>query len=152
MGDVNRRDAVRLAAGAAIGLAVPAAQETRGEEPKKAPEPYEGFKADQASLRKHQIYKAKDGGKDTHASSGEACEAAQRIFTRVSFLFKTREEVLNLLGDPATISDYNKPAGKGPSSPLVYLFDSGFGGLKYTLSFGQLDRVRVNRVQVESQN
>jgi len=119
---------------------------------KAVAEPYEGFKADQALLRKHVVHKAKDGGKDTKASSGEACEAAQRIFARVPFLFRTRDEVLDLLGDPATVSDYNRPAGKGASSPLVYGFDTGFGGLKYTITFGQLDQVRVTQVQVESQN
>jgi hypothetical protein len=131
-----------------------------GEQPARAPrgekkettEPYDGFKTDQALLRKHLIHKARAGGKDTRASSPEACHAAQRIFSRVSFLFRTREEVLDLLGDPATISDYNEPAGKDPSSPLVYVFDTGLGGLKYTIHFGQLDRVRVTRVQVESQD
>jgi len=55
-------------------------------------------------------------------------------------------------GNPATISDYNRPPDKGASSPLVYKFDTGFGGLKYTISFGQLDQVRVTQVQVESQD
>jgi len=119
---------------------------------KEASELYKEFKADQALLRKHLAHKARDGGKDTKASSGEACQAAQRIFSRISFLFRTRAEVLELLGDPATISDYNEPAGKDPASPLVYVFDTGFGGLKYTISFGQLDRVRVTQVQVDSQN
>jgi len=119
---------------------------------KEAAELYEGFKADQALLRKNLIHKAKDGGKDTKASSGDACQAAQRIFSRVPFLFRTREEVLQLLGDPATISDYNEPAGKDPVSPLVYVFDTGFGGLRYTIGFGQLDRVRVTRIEVEGQN
>jgi hypothetical protein len=91
-------------------------------------EPYEGFKADQALLRKQVILKANDGGKDTKASSGEAIDAAQRVFSRVSFLLRSRKEVLDLLGDPATISDYGRPAGEDPSSPLVYVFDTGFGG------------------------
>ena len=119
---------------------------------KGASDLYKEFKADQALLRKHLVHKARDGGKDTKASSGEACQAAQRIFSRVSFLFRTRAEVLELLGDPATISDYNKPAEKDPTSPLVYVFDTGFGGLKYTIRFGQLDRVRVTQVQVDSQD
>ena len=78
---------------------------------------YPEFKADQALLRKHLVHKAKDGGKDTKASSGEACEAAVRIFTRVPFLFRTRDDVLELLGDPATISDYNRPPDKGAVEP-----------------------------------
>jgi hypothetical protein len=119
---------------------------------KVAFEPYNEFKADQSLLRKHLVHKAKDGSKDTKASSGEACQAAQRIFSRISFLFRTRAEILELLGDPATISDYNEPAGKDLASPMVYIFDTGFGGLKYTISFGHLDRVRVTQVQVDSQN
>jgi WD40 repeat protein len=91
--------------------------------PKTTTEPYEGFKADQAMLRKHHVYKANDGGKDTPASSGEACASAYRIFSRVSFLFRSRAEVLELLGDPATVSDYGKPAGKD--------LPSGDGCLQY---------------------
>jgi hypothetical protein len=117
---------------------------------KEAAEPYEGFKTDQALLRKHLIHKAKDGGKDTRASSPEACLAAKRIFSRVSFLFRTRNEVLRLLGDPATISDYSEPAGKEPASPLVYVFDSGLGGLQYTIAFDK--QGTVIRVQVDSRD
>jgi hypothetical protein len=117
---------------------------------KEAAEPYEGFKKDQALLRKHLIHKAKDGGKDTKASSSEACLAAQRIFSRVAFLFRTRDEVLRLLGDPATISDYGEPAGKDPASPLVYVFDAGEGGLQYTLEFDK--QGTVVRVQVDSRD
>jgi hypothetical protein len=113
---------------------------------------YPEFEADQKLLRQLLIHKAKDGGKDTKASSGEACAAAERIFSRVAFLFRTRAEVLELLGDPATISDYNDPASAEPMSPLVYVFDSGFGGWKYTLTFGRLDQVRVVQVQVEGQD
>jgi hypothetical protein len=130
-----------------------AAQDKPGKEKVGKPaarEPYEGFKADQASLRKHMIYKARDGGKDTKASSADACFAAQRIFSRVSFLFRSREEVLSLLGDPATINDYNEPAGKDKASPLVYIFDSGFGGLQYTLGFDK--QGNVTSVQVDSRN
>jgi hypothetical protein len=116
----------------------------------EAPEPYPGFKADRALLRKQVAHKAKDGGPDTRASSAEACQAAQRVFARVSFLFRTRDEVLLLLGDPATVSDYNAPAGKDPAGPLVYVFDSGLGGLQYTLAFDK--HGTVVRVQVDSRN
>jgi len=111
---------------------------------------YDGFMDDKALLRKQFIHKARDGGKDTKASSGEACQAAHRIFSRVSLLNRTRDEVLMLLGDPATISDYNKPAGRNPTSPLVYVFDTGLGGVKYTIHFLQMDRARVTEVQVDS--
>lgn len=117
---------------------------------KDVPEMYAGFKADQTLLRKHVIHKGNNGGKDTKASAGEACHAAQRIFSRVPFLFRTREEVLRLLGDPATISDYNEPAGKDPANPLVYVFDTGFGGLQYTIGFDK--QGNVIRVQVDSRN
>ena len=111
-------------------------------------EPYEGFRADQTLLRKHVILnqKSSDGRKNLTASSGEAIAAAERIFSRVSFLFRSREDVLDLLGDPATISDYNRPAGKDPSSPLVYVFDHGRGGVTFTISFGGS---KVNQVGVE---
>ena len=140
-----------LLAGTLAGAAVDKPGKDKAAE-KGASEPYEGFKADQALLHKLLIHKSKDGGKDTKASSGEACQAAQRIFSRVPFLFRTRDEVLELLGDLATISDYNRPAGKDAAGPLVYVFDTGYGGLKYTITFGQLDRVRVTRVEVDSQN
>lgn len=153
---MNRVSIVLL--GSALLVAAPAG--TAGDEPAKdkaakkvAAGPYEGFKADQALLRKQLIHKARGGGKDTRASSAEACEAAQRVFARVAFLYRTRDEVLGLLGDPATISDYNAPAGKGPASPLVYVFDSGWGGYKYTIRFGELlGRVRVTAVEVEGQD
>ena len=118
----------------------------------KEAEPYEGFKSDQALLRKKYILKGGNGGKDITASSGEAIEAAQRIFSRVSFLFRSREEVLNLSGDPATLSNYGQPAGKDPSSPLVYVFDTGYGGLKFTISFMKQVPPRVEQVHVDFLN
>ncbi|GEM_PF-5328420 len=113
----------------------------------QAAEPYDGFEADQALLRKHLIHKAKRGGKDTKASSVEAYQAALRILSLLSFLFRTREEVFELLGDPATVSDYNQPAGKDPASPLVYVFDTGYGGWKYTISFDK--QGKVNQVPAD---
>ena len=118
---------------------------------KEADEPYEGFKADQALLRKRLIHKANDGIKDTTASSIEAIDAARRIFSRVSFLFRSREEVLNLLGDPATTSDYGRPTDKDPSIPLVYVFDTGYGGLMFTISFDKLSS-KVDQVRVDYLN
>ncbi len=111
---------------------------------------YEGFAADCALLHKQVIYRGAEGAPDTRASSAEACLAAQRIFSRAAFLFRTRAEVLEWLGDPAVVSDYNEPAGDGPSDPLVYTFDSGFGGNCYTLEFDRAGR--VNAVRVESLN
>jgi len=106
---------------------------------------YEGFKADQALLRK------KPRDKTLKGSSPEACQAALRIFQRISFLFKPRDDVLKLLGDPATLP-YGEKAGSDPKSPLVYVFDTGFGGLQYTISFDQFDQVRVSQVRIESRD
>ena len=134
-----------------VGALAGAAQDKPGADGaarRETAEPYEGFKSDQALLRKHLIHKAKDGSKDIKASSTEAIQAAQRIFSRVSFLFRSRQEVLELLGDPATISDYGKPAGKGSSSPLVYVFDMGLGGLEFTISFDKQVPPKVDQVRI----
>lgn len=136
-----------VAVGPAVSAAEPAPPPAAPK--KEAAEPYPGFAADQVLLRKHFVHPARDGAKPVKASSGEACQAAMRVFSKMSFLFRTREEVLKLLGDPATINDYNQPAAQDPQAPLVYRFDSGFGGLKYTLGFEQ---GQVFRVEVESQN
>jgi len=117
---------------------------------KDRPEPYSGFKTDQALIRKQVVLKT--GGQDVRTSSGEACQAAYRIFSRVSFLFRTRAEVLEVLGDQGTVSDYNKPAGKDPSSPLVYRFDTGFGGLQYTISFDKQSPPKVDQIRVDGIN
>ena len=148
---MNRIWIVLVGSGVLVGALTGATQEKLGKDTatiKVAAEPYEGFKVDQALLRKQFIRKARDTSKDTAASSGEACEAAKRIFSRVSFLFRTREEVLDLLGDPATISDYGRPAGNDPSSPLEYLFDTGYDGVRFTLSFSKLSPT-VDQVRVE---
>ena len=109
---------------------------------------YEGFDTDRALLRKTVTLEVKGGRTETlKASSYEACAAASRIFARVSFLFRTRAEVLELLGDPAMVSDYNKPASKERTSPLVYRLDSGLGGWQYTISFdkqGKVNQIRAD--------
>lgn len=102
------------------------------------PAQYQGFERDRVLIRKTVRLKP-----SLNASSPEAIAASVRIFERVPFLFKTREEVLKLLGDPATISDYGQRAD--PDSPLVYRFDSGYGGWQYTIGFlgGKVDRVQA---------
>jgi hypothetical protein len=138
-----------LLVGAFVGCAEEKTGEDRVPVKKEAAEPYEGFRTDQALLRKYVIHKGKNGGKDTRASSAEACEAAQRIFSRIAFLYRTRDEVLALLGDPASISDYNNPAGQDRTSSLAYVFDGGEGGYVYTIRFGELlGDVRVTAVEV----
>lgn len=143
---------VLLAATCLFATAQESPPAVKSPDKKAAAELYDGFKDDQKKLRSHTIHKGRNGAKDTRASSAEACLAAQRIFSKVPLLFKTRDEVFDIFGDPATISDYNRPAGKEPGSPLVYVFDSGFGGLRYTLSFSHHDKMRVTRIEVDGQN
>jgi hypothetical protein len=97
--------------------------------------PYEGYTNDISLLRHHTELKA--DGKTIQTSSDKALSAATRLFGKVSFLFKTRAEVMALLGDPATISDYGVTTEKGKDSPLIYRFDTGFGGGEYKLTFRQ---------------
>lgn len=70
-----------------------------------------------------------------NASSAEAGSAARRLFTKVPFVGMSREQVLSILGDPKTISDYGIAAAETPDSSLSYRFDSGFGGWDYILHF-----------------
>lgn len=98
-------------------------------------------------LRKHFVHKGRNEANDIKASSREACDAGRRIFSKVSLLFRTRKEVLAILGPPETISDYNQRA-KEASAKLEYTFDNGFGGYKYTIHFGELDKERVSGVEV----
>lgn len=92
---------------------------------------YKGCEKDIELLRK--TYKL--ARPPLRASSPEACHAAARIFAKIKFEGMTKDEVLSLLGDPATISDYGIRAKPGPDEPLVYRFDTGLGGLEYTLQF-----------------
>lgn len=127
-----------------------AAEEDGSEKPVvKVVEHYEGFEADRALLRKTVRLGGGPGRPAVNASSGEAIDAAQRTFRNVPFLFKTRQDVLDILGDPATVSDYGEPSADRPDSPLVYRFDHGYGGNQYTLGFdgGRVDRIRVEPLE-----
>ena len=104
------------------------------EEPVAEDRFYEGFEQDLQLLR-HTQNIARPGEPPRMASTFEAMEAAQRVFQRVDFVGMTKDQVLDLLGDPATISVYGSPAEPGPNEPLIYLFDVGFGGVRYTLPF-----------------
>jgi hypothetical protein len=104
-------------------------------QPTTRPQPYEAFDADVQLLRQVQIVKTATG--ELRASSFAAVDSAQRVFSRVAFLHRSRREVLDMLGDPRTISDYGVAAADDPSAPLIYVFDTGWGGLKYTLKFHQ---------------
>lgn len=98
-----------------------------------ADEPYKGFTGDVKLLRDTSLLATRDG--EVKFSSPKALEASRRIFSKVPFLFKTRQQVLELLGDPATVSDAGPQAETGKNAPLVYRFDSGYGGQVYTLTF-----------------
>ena len=98
-----------------------------------ADEPYKGFAEDAKLLRDTTAIPS--GDKQIMASTGKAQDASKRIFSKLPFLFKTRDEVLQLLGDPATISGYGKKAGTEKDAPLIYNFDNGYGGPIYTLTF-----------------
>ena len=72
-----------------------------------AADPYEGYSSDRELLRSTtEIPAGGDSDQKIKASSAQAMQAAHRLFSRVSFLFRSRDEVLEVLGDPATISDY----------------------------------------------
>ncbi len=58
-------------------------------------------------------------GNSIRASTPRACGAAARIFRRIDFTGMTKEQVLRLLGDPETISDYGHKAEMGDDDPLL---------------------------------
>ena len=92
---------------------------------------YEGYEADIRLLGKtYDLARPK-----LQASSPEACEAAARVFAKINFVGMTKDDVFSLLGSPAAISDYGIKAKPGPDEPLVYRFDTGWGGRQYTLQF-----------------
>src|SRR5688572_4882295 len=99
----------------AIGEAQPATAPTRSQGL------YEEFETDVALLRDTQALKQPDNT-IIRGSSTQAQESARHIFSRVAFLHRTRAEVLGLLGDPETVSDYGVPADEGDDQPLVYNF------------------------------
>ena len=94
-------------------------------------EPYSGFQQDRADLRDTYLIEKQN----IRASTGRAGAAATRIFSRITFIGMSKNEVLRLLGDPKTISDYGEKRGKGADDPLVYRFDSGWGGNQWTVLF-----------------
>lgn len=69
------------------------------------------------------------------ASSAAALRAAAKVFRRIDLAGMDRNTVLWILGDPATISDYGVSQDEGENAPMVYVFDSGFGSVSYTLRF-----------------
>lgn len=112
-----------------------------------AEEPYKGFAEDAKLLRDTALMPS--DGKQLKFSSGKAQEASRKIFSKIAFLYKTRAEVLELLGDPATINDVGEKPGPEKDSPLVYRFDNGFGGPNYRITFENGVVIGVTLVQGE---
>ena len=92
---------------------------------------YKGCEKDILALRKT----VKIPNPPVRGASPESGQAAARIFERIDFVGMTKEEVLSLLGDPATVNDYGIVAEPGDNSPLKYRMVSGLGGMQYTLEF-----------------
>ena len=99
-----------------------------------AGELYDGYANDLKLLRDQYEIQLKSG-KTMKASSAKAVGAARRVFAKVSFLFKGREEVIQILGDPASISDYGIKMEKRMDSPMIYRFDTGYVRGTYKLTF-----------------
>jgi hypothetical protein len=94
--------------------------------------PYFGFEVDLSNLRKS----AEIEGPKLIGSSGIAIHAAKTVFHNMPWKGRKKEDVLKLLGDPATIPGYGKRAGPGHDDPLEYRFDGGDAGrVVYTLEF-----------------
>lgn len=106
---------------------------------------YEGFEKDRVSIRTT----ANLTSPPLKASSADAGSAARRLFAKVPFVGMSREQVLSILGDPKTISDYGITAAETPDSSLSYRFDSGFGGWDYILHF---QAGRVTRLEQQGIN
>ena len=127
----------------AILLLIPACQkptDQRVEDPSVgATEPYEGFQQDRADLRDTILLK----DQNIRGSSGKAQAAAKRIFSQITFVGMSKDQVLRLLGDPKTISDYGEEKGEGADDPLVYRFDAGDSGYQWTIFFREGTVVEV---------
>jgi hypothetical protein len=106
---------------------------------KEEPNPYPEFQKDREALRSTMLLTKPP----LQASSGEAIAAARRLFGKVAFEGLKRQQVLEMLGDPKTISDYGVEAPAAPDGPLTYRFDSGFGGWEFVIRFenGVVQRV-----------
>ena len=108
------------------------------------------WSADAHLLRKtYNVNLNRPGESPLMASSAKAQNAADRIFTNVRFEGMTREQVLEVLGDPRTISDYARRDEHFAVDSLTYVFDSGHGGWQYTLRFESARVRQVERVPLE---
>ena len=104
-----------------------------GPDPELTRDFYDGREADVESLR---VTKSVDWGDGpVNISTSQALDAAHRVFTMIDFKGMSRNDVWQLLGDPATIGDMGVPMESGPDAPMVYHFGTGLGGVFYILEF-----------------
>jgi len=102
---------------------------------------YPGFAADLRTMR--QTQRGIDGGSSPW-STGEAIAAAQRIFAHFPEVGVSRRRVLEVLGEPNRIGIHGVETGDDRDAPLVYCFDTGFGGIQFTIHF---ENDRVSRIE-----
>jgi hypothetical protein len=103
---------------------------------------YGGYQEDIKLMRKTEIRERRSGS--ATVSTLEAIGAANRIFSKIDFVGMSREEVLALLGDPGTISDYARPAAPDVDEPLAYCMTNGRYGATWVVEFkgGQVVNVK----------
>lgn len=68
-------------------------------------------------------------------STDEAVKAAQRVLAGVLYRGMEQRLVVDILGDPARVSDLNRPLTEQPAAELTYRFDSGNNGVAYAVTF-----------------
>lgn len=104
-------------------------------------QPYLGYEVDRQILRKTELIPQQN----IKASSGKAVMAANRLFEKIHFVGMTREQVLVVLGDPRTISDYGVPAANVADSSLTYRFDTGWGGWEFSIEFKNERAIKLTK-------
>jgi len=86
--------------------------------------------------------------REVHSSTREAIWAASRVFNTVSLVGRTREEIIELLGNPKTSNNsvYNFPFFPVAEGTLVYRFDTGAYGWQFNVEFNEKGKAqRVTR-------
>ena len=106
---------------------------------------YEGYEEDIKAMR--ETMRSSPSG--LSVSSGEAERAAMRVFAGIDFVGMSKQEVLAILGDPATISDRGVPAGPDPDGPLTYRFDTGLDGVQFTVVFEDGEVVSIKTLGLD---
>lgn len=100
---------------------------------------YEKYEEDR-KLVKSAVEKLSKG--KSRISPFQAVDAAYRLFSKVTFINRTRKEVTEILGDPTI----RKVRAIAPVEPdLVFHLDSGYGGSVYTLKFR---RGKVSSIEI----